>query len=471
MAAQSSEAEFDTFYRDTARRVVHLVYGFTGDLTWPRTRPRRPTRGPGSSGPPSARTRSPWRGCAPSPGGWPSRGGARRHPGPRLRTARGPRHHRPTNRGPGGRRRSAADVVRARARGRDHALHRRPVHRPDRPRDQHPRRHRQGAPAPGPRAAAQALRHEETAMADHEDWTADDDAGRGALATLRHDVDALPLPDVRFVKARGVRRRRRALALTALPRPPPWWSGGGLGQLGRDTTLPVTPATQTPAPVPTVLPGQRHRRPARRARRPPTRHRLGACSGARNWAALGQPESADLRNHECLTRSLRGRCCAAVTLDPGGSRAADPVPGRSSTQDPVTVAGRALASDIAGCQQGQTSVTPTKGTGWPRTVLLHRGRRRVRLVRRRPGTADVTLLQVVDRLTRSRSTPRSRSRRGHDRGAALARYGTAPLRSLPTPPAGADRPPGRFPGHAGLRRRARRPRACSWPRPVGLTRP
>jgi RNA polymerase sigma-70 factor (ECF subfamily) len=33
MGAQSAEAEFDAFYRDTARRVVHLVYGFTGDLT------------------------------------------------------------------------------------------------------------------------------------------------------------------------------------------------------------------------------------------------------------------------------------------------------------------------------------------------------------------------------------------------------------------------------------------------------
>ena len=33
MGTQSAEAEFDAFYRDTARRVVHLVYGFTGDLT------------------------------------------------------------------------------------------------------------------------------------------------------------------------------------------------------------------------------------------------------------------------------------------------------------------------------------------------------------------------------------------------------------------------------------------------------
>lgn len=33
MRAQSAEEEFDAFYRDTARRVVHLVYAFTGDLT------------------------------------------------------------------------------------------------------------------------------------------------------------------------------------------------------------------------------------------------------------------------------------------------------------------------------------------------------------------------------------------------------------------------------------------------------
>lgn len=33
MGAQSAEAEFDAFYRDTARRVIHLVYASTGDLT------------------------------------------------------------------------------------------------------------------------------------------------------------------------------------------------------------------------------------------------------------------------------------------------------------------------------------------------------------------------------------------------------------------------------------------------------
>jgi len=54
-------------------------------------------------------------------------------------------------------------------------------------------------------------------MAEHEDWTAGDDAQlRRAMATLRHDVEAVPLPDVRFVRARGrARRRHRFLGLTA----------------------------------------------------------------------------------------------------------------------------------------------------------------------------------------------------------------------------------------------------------------
>src|SRR5690349_19705168 len=54
-------------------------------------------------------------------------------------------------------------------------------------------------------------------MAEHEDWTAADDARlRAALSSLRADVEAAPLPDVRFVKARGMaRRRRRFLAVGA----------------------------------------------------------------------------------------------------------------------------------------------------------------------------------------------------------------------------------------------------------------
>ena len=41
-------------------------------------------------------------------------------------------------------------------------------------------------------------------MADHDDWTADDDARlRAALASLRTDVEAAPLPDVRYTVSDG----------------------------------------------------------------------------------------------------------------------------------------------------------------------------------------------------------------------------------------------------------------------------
>ena len=48
-------------------------------------------------------------------------------------------------------------------------------------------------------------------MDEQELWTpADDESIRRALGSLRWEIDALPLADVRFVKARGNSRRRRA---------------------------------------------------------------------------------------------------------------------------------------------------------------------------------------------------------------------------------------------------------------------
>ena len=46
-----------------------------------------------------------------------------------------------------------------------------------------------------------------------QDWTQDaDDELRRALGSLRHDVDAAGIPDVRFVMRRAGRQRHRALA-------------------------------------------------------------------------------------------------------------------------------------------------------------------------------------------------------------------------------------------------------------------
>lgn len=94
-------------------------------------------------------------------------------------------------------------------------------------------------------------------MADLQQWTpADDDLVREALASLARDVDAAPLADVRFVKARGAARRRRTLVT---------WGAGlaaaaavvgvvTFGSLGRDTSAPLPPATNTPVPTTTGRP-------------------------------------------------------------------------------------------------------------------------------------------------------------------------------------------------------------------------
>lgn len=92
-------------------------------------------------------------------------------------------------------------------------------------------------------------------MAEHEDWTAADDARvRAALGSLRVDVESAPLPDVRFVRARGTaRRRRRFLAVGAAAAAAIVVAGTvGYAQLGRDERGPALPATRTSASTPTT---------------------------------------------------------------------------------------------------------------------------------------------------------------------------------------------------------------------------
>jgi hypothetical protein len=94
-------------------------------------------------------------------------------------------------------------------------------------------------------------------MAEHEDWTAADDAVvRRAMATLRADVEATPLADVRFVKARGrARRRQRLLTWGAAAAAAVVVAGvAGYAALGTDRTpAPLPPqssSTTTAAPAP-----------------------------------------------------------------------------------------------------------------------------------------------------------------------------------------------------------------------------
>ena len=269
-------------------------------------------------------------------------------------------------------------------------------------------------------------------MADHDDWTAhDDDQLRGALATLQRDVDALPLPDVRFVKARGVRRRRqRALALTAAAAAAAVVVGTvGFSQLGRDATLPVTPATQTPAPVPTALPTA--------SATTGSLDEPGALPLLQEWTrtldlqgaarmTTQDPKSSDWSSFECLTSVPNGQAQRQeVTLDAGGFQGGQTRFKVSSGLDPATVAG-SMANDISGCQQGPDftvgALTETDagslfsytagdaGSGWFAVVQ---------------GEADVTLIQVVDPThatsTYTKAQVRALAEVAKER---LARYGT-----------------------------------------------
>jgi hypothetical protein len=94
-------------------------------------------------------------------------------------------------------------------------------------------------------------------MAEHEDQTAADDAVvRRAMATLRADVEATPLADVRFVRARGkARRRQRLLTWGAAAAAAVVVAGvAGYAALGTDRTpAPLPPqssSTTTAAPTP-----------------------------------------------------------------------------------------------------------------------------------------------------------------------------------------------------------------------------
>jgi hypothetical protein len=81
-------------------------------------------------------------------------------------------------------------------------------------------------------------------MDEQELWTpADDESIRRALGSLRWEIDALPLADVRFVKARGNSRRRRALVVGAAVTAAAVAVGVlGFNALGRNQALDLSPA-------------------------------------------------------------------------------------------------------------------------------------------------------------------------------------------------------------------------------------
>ncbi len=94
-------------------------------------------------------------------------------------------------------------------------------------------------------------------MNELQQWTpADDEVVRSALNSLRLDAEALPLADVRFVKARGAARRRRALVIGAASTAAAVAVLGfvGFNTLGSNQGLDLPPAAPTTTTTNTAAP-------------------------------------------------------------------------------------------------------------------------------------------------------------------------------------------------------------------------
>lgn len=219
-------------------------------------------------------------------------------------------------------------------------------------------------------------------MAENDTWTpADDDYVRQALGSLKTDVDALPLADIDFVKARGTARRRRTML---------GWTAGaaaaalvaaviGFSALGGDNaTQPVPPATKTTTTAPTT--------PVDRQAVSPYLNEPGALPLGKEWKlALGWSTDFEVEKLKNAEDDLCwGRAAVELPSDVGRpvqdealySRSGN-IQGRQTRWSITSVAAQGvanmLAKSIGGCKQGQFAVKGVQTTGWPRLYTYTAG--------------------------------------------------------------------------------------------------
>ena len=277
-------------------------------------------------------------------------------------------------------------------------------------------------------------------MAEHEDWTGGDDARlRRAMATLRHDVEATPLPDVRFVRARGLaRRRHRFLALTAAAAAAAVVAGTvGYAAWGpASTRTPLTPAssgrTGTTSPSSTTTTAAAD-----------TLGEPGALPLVAEWAS-----SLRLTGSVLLTPVKPFGPVECLQSEPGTkvqqdevTRAPDLQGGQvrfriGAGQDPTTAA-EGVASDIAGCRLAPGyQVTPETSGGLPRLFSYTAGDAGSGWWAVVAGKHDVVVLQV-----NQNDRPKSAFTTAQVTALAavaqrrLARYGTGTTTSATSSPA------------------------------------
>jgi hypothetical protein len=274
-------------------------------------------------------------------------------------------------------------------------------------------------------------------MADVREWTAaDDERIRAAMSTLRADVDAVPLADVRFVKARGMQRRRqRVLAWTA--------AGAAaavvatvvaFNPLGRDTTAPLPPANPSTSTTTTA---------------PSTLDQPGALPLAPEWVS-----ALALEGSATVTPVRPGEPVECLAAEPGTKAqqesvaAADPQVTGAQTRFTVLGGGSAetaaqdVADQVAGCQAGPGfTVEPVRADQWPRLYSYTAGDAGSGWFAVAFAGRDVTLLQVVDAGSPTlRFTQAQVSQLAQLATERLERYGAAttssPTPSTTTSPAG-----------------------------------
>jgi hypothetical protein len=268
-------------------------------------------------------------------------------------------------------------------------------------------------------------------MADVREWTAaDDERVRAAMATLRADVDAAPLADVRFVKARGMQRRRhRMLAWTAAgAAAAAVASVVAFNPLGRDATAPLPPAhTSAVTPSPTSAPD--------RLAEP------GALPLAQEWVkALG------LKGVATVAPVPAGEPVECLAAEPGTKAqqesvtAADPQITGAQTRFTVIAGGSAetaaegVAGQVGGCVAGpEFTVKPVRVDQWPRLFSYTAGEAGSGWFAVAFAGRDVALLQVVDAgSTTLRFTQEQVAELAQVATERLQRYGSATT-AAPTP--------------------------------------
>lgn len=234
-------------------------------------------------------------------------------------------------------------------------------------------------------------------MAEHEDWTAHDDAVlRRAMNTLRADVEGAPLADARVIRARGAaRRRQRILAWTAAAAAAVVVGMVGYSQLGRDPALPTPPQGSTDSAPSATTPS-----PTTSSTEPPVASILPTAQEWEQALGLGAPPRIVVPQETGMVE-----CVDTIpdALDTHESVEAG-VDGIQGSQvhwlAPSTAAGpgtaKAIADQVAGCSLPAFTVTAVQTSSWPRLYSYTAGDAGSGWFAVVLDAGDVTLLQVID---------------------------------------------------------------------------